>query len=298
MTEDFQELLYVVEDGIATITLNRPDKLNTLTNRMVHELVAAFDLVDADDDVHAVIVTGAGRAFCGGADMSIAGADTFEKTSDSADPDAPDDTAALKKRDGGGIVTLRIFQCLKPVIGAVNGAAAGIGATMLLPMDARLASTDSKFGFVFVRRGIIPEACSNWFLPRLVGISQALEWCYRGDVFPAQEAVDGGLIKSLHEPDDLLPAARELAKSFVENGSAVSIAMTRQLMWRMLGASHPMEAHQVESATVPQLGAMADAKEGVMSFLEKRPAEFTLRPSTDMPAVYPWFEEPGFEPLD
>ena len=264
---------------------------------MVHDLVAAFDLVDADDEVRAVIVTGAGRAFCAGADMT-GGADTFEKTSESFDPDAEAESGGLKLRDGGGVVALRIFSCLKPVIAAVNGAAAGVGATMILPMDVRLASSESKFGFVFARRGIIPEACSSWFLPRVVGITQALEWSYRGDVFPPAEALDGGLIKSIHDPEDLLPAAREVARSFVENTSAVSIAMTRQMMRRMLGAVHPMTAHQINSAAVPQLGASADAREGVESFFEKRPANFTLGPSGNMPAVYPWFTEPDFEPLD
>ncbi len=324
-----EQLTYAVEDRIATITLNRPDTLNAFTSRMVHEMVACLDETDADDDVRAVIITGAGRGFCAGADMS-SGEDTFEKTSGPYDPASRSDQRREQEasgvrpnpasgerssrsdhaieqeasgvrpdnkraRDGGGIVSLRMFNSLKPLIAAVNGPAAGVGATMLLPMDVRIASTTSKFGFVFTQRGIVPEACSSWFLPRVVGISQALEWCYRGDVFGPEEALAGGLIKSIHEPDDLMAAARTIATQIAESTSSISISMTRQLLWRMLGAAHPMEAHQVESAAVPQLGSMADAKEGVTSFFEKRPAEFTLGPSKDMPAVFPWFTDPEFE---
>lgn len=293
---ELEQLTYEVEDRIATITMNRPDKLNAFTSRMVLEMVACLDETDADDAVRAVIITGAGRGFCAGADMS-SGDDTFEKTSGAdIDPDSPH--AQLRKRDGGGIVSLRMFNSLKPLIAAVNGPAAGVGATMLLPMDVRLGSTESKFGFVFTQRGIIPEACSSWFLPRVVGISQALEWCYRGDVFGPDEALAGGLIKSIHEPDDLLPAARAVARQIADSTSSISISMTRQLLWRMLGADHPMQAHQVESAAVPQLGSMADAKEGVTSFFEKRPPKFSLGPSNDMPSVYPWFTEPDFDALD
>ncbi len=289
---DFQQISYEVEDRIATLTLNRPDKLNAFTSRMVHEVCGAFDLADADDDVRAVIVTGAGRAFCAGADMSEGGA-TFQKTS-GADIDPDSEQSSLKGRDGGGIVSLRIFNSLKPVIAAVNGPAVGVGSTMLLPMDIRLASNTARFGFVFTQRGIVPEAASSWFLPRVVGISQALEWSFLGDVFEADEALSGGLVRSLHEPDDLMPAARAIATRLAEKTSSVSVAMARQQLWRMLGASHPMEAHRVESKAVPQLGAAADAIEGVTSFLEKRPAEFTLGPANDMPEVYPWFDEPGF----
>lgn len=306
-------MTYLVEDRIATITFNRPDKLNAFTSRMVHEFCGALDEADADDDVRAVIVTGAGRAFCAGADMSEGG-DTFTKTSGNYDSNGErssrsdhgggegmstgsvDNTAAssLKGRDGGGIVSLRIFRSLKPVIAAVNGVAVGVGSTMLLPMDIRLASTDARFGFVFTQRGIVPEAASSWFLPRVVGISQALEWSFLGDVFEAEEALSGGLVRSLHEPDDLIPAARAIATRLVERTSAVSVAMARQQLWRMLGESHPMAAHRVESKAVPQLGGAADAIEGVTSFLEKRPPEFTLGPANDMPDVYPWFEEPDF----
>lgn len=302
----YQQLTYEVDERIATITLNRPDKLNAFTSRMVHEFCGALDEADADDDVRAVIVTGAGRAFCAGADMSEGGS-TFTKTSGDFFPngernsrsDHVDDVemstgSVDKKRDGGGIVSLRIFRSLKPIIAAVNGPAVGVGSTMLLPMDIRLASTDARFGFVFTQRGIVPEAASSWFLPRVVGISQALEWSFLGDVFEAEEALSGGLVRSLHEPDDLIPAARAIATRLAERTSSVSVAMARQQLWRMLGESHPMAAHRVESQAVPQLGGAADAIEGVTSFLEKRPPEFTLGPANDMPAVYPWFEEPEF----
>ena len=289
---DFEQITYEVSDRIATLTLNRPDKLNAFTGQMVFEVCKAFDLADADDDVRAVIVTGAGRGFCAGADMSE-GADTFEKTSGS-DIDSSSEMGALQGRDGGGVVSLRIFNSLKPVIAAVNGPAVGVGSTMLLPMDIRLASTSARFGFVFTQRGIVPEAASSWFLPRVVGISQALEWSFLGDVFEAEEALAGGLVRSLHQPDDLLPAARAIATRLAERTSSVSVAMARQQLWRMLGESHPMAAHRVESKAVPQLGAAADAVEGVTSFLEKRPPNFTLGPANDMPDVYPWFEEPEF----
>ena len=293
---DLQQLTYEVEDRIATITLNRPDKRNAFTARMVHETIAALDEADADDDVRAIIVTGAGGSFCVGADMAEAGVDTFKKTSGS-DIDPNSEQAELRGRDGGGIVSLRLFQSLKPVIGAVNGVAVGVGSTMLLPMDIRLSSTDARFGFVFSQRGIVPEAASSWFLPRVVGISQALEWSFSGRVFDAEEALAGGLVKSLHEPDELIPAARAIATQLVESTSSVAVAMARQQLWRMLGASHPMEAHQVESAAVPQLGAKADVAEGIASFFEKRPPNFTLGPANDMPDVYPWFDEPEFESL-
>lgn len=293
---DFKQITYEVANRIATITLNRPDKLNAFTSRMVHEMLGAFDEADADDDVRAVIITGAGRGFCAGADMS-SGADTFEKTS-GADM-ADDDPSGLKNRDGGGIVSLRIFNSLKPVIGAINGPAVGVGSTMLLPMDIRLASMTARFGFVFTQRGIVPEAASSWFLPRVVGISTALEWCLSGRVFEADEALASGLVRSLHEPEDLIPAARTIAAQIAENTSAVSVTMARHQLWRMLGESHPMAAHRVESKAVPQLGAGADAVEGVTSFFEKRPPNFTMGPSRDMPDVFPWWTEPEFhEPED
>lgn len=292
--DTFGDISYAVDGPLATITLNRPDRLNAFTVRMQRELVAALDEIDADDRVRAVIVTGAGRGFCAGADLG-GGGDTFNADAQSGDEGAIEGGAAeMEHRDEGGLLTLRIFECTKPVIAAINGAAVGVGATMTLPMDIRLASTQSKFGFVFARRGIVPEACSSWFLPRLVGISQAAEWCYRGRVFGADEALAGGLVRSLHEPDDLLGAAQELAEEIAHSTSAVSIALTRAMLWRMLGASHPMDAHEVDSPGIAYLGKSADAREGVVSFLEKRPPAFTDTVSADMPPFYPWWEERRF----
>jgi enoyl-CoA hydratase/carnithine racemase len=283
----FTEIDYSVADHIATITLNRPDKLNAFTGVMMKELIAAFDKADADDDVRVVIVTGAGRGFCAGADLS-AGGDTFNDGSLSTD-------AATKfRRDGGGTVTLRIFAMHKPVIGAINGPAVGIGATMTLPMDFRLASDAAKIGFVFTRRGIVPEACSSWFLPRLVGIAQAQEWVMTGRVFRADEALAGGLVRSVHPAGELLDAARTLAKEIIDNTAPVSVALARQMMWRMLGASHPMDAHRVDSRGIQIRGRSNDVKEGVMSFLEKRPAKFVDRVSSDMPDIFPGWSEPEF----
>ncbi|MGZ4765083.1 MAG: crotonase/enoyl-CoA hydratase family protein [Ilumatobacteraceae bacterium] len=274
------QIVYDVDDRIATITLNRPDQLNAFTTTMMRELIDAFDRADSDDDVRAVIVTGAGRGFCAGADLSTGGA-TFAKGG------SDEQTSAAVPRDGGGMVSLRIFECTKPVIAAINGAAVGVGITMALPMDIRLVSTSAKIGFVFARRGIVPEACSAWFLPRLVGISQALEWCYSGRVFGADEALAGGLVRSIHEPDDLLPAARALAAELVDQSAPVSVALTRRMLWSMLTADHPMEAHRVDSRAILQRGRSADAREGVESFLEKRPAVFTDRVSDGLPDVFP-----------
>lgn len=287
----FEAISTELSDHVFTITLNRPDKLNAYNLAMQQELIAAFDEADANDEVRAVIVTGAGRAFCAGADLS-AGGQTFDYAKRA---DGQGFTGADPRRDGGGTVTLRIFECLKPVIAAVNGPAVGIGATMLLPMDIRLASTEARFGFVFTRRGITPEAASSWFLPRLVGISRALEWSMTGRVFPAQEALEGGLVRSLHAPADLLPAARALAREIADHAAPVSVALARQMMWRMLGADHPMEAHKVDSRSIIARGAMADAKEGVTAFLEKRPATFGDRVSADMPDFFPWWQPRRFE---
>ena len=284
---EYQQLRLDIEDRIATITLNRPDRLNAFTVQMAKEVIAAFDETDNDDAVRAVIVTGAGRGFCAGADLS-SGPGTFDAGGRAGD----DDPAQI--RDTGGLVTLRIFESLKPVIGAINGPAVGIGVTMTLPMDVRLASTSAKMGFVFARRGIVPEACSSWFLPRVVGISRAAEWCLSGRVFDAQEAKEGGLVRSLYAPDDLLPAARALASEIAENTSAISVAVTRQMLWRMLGADHPMAAHEIDSRAVNQLGRGADAHEGVQSFLEKRPAVFRGSASRDLPPVVPWWPERSF----
>lgn len=284
---DFTQIRYEVEDSVATLTLSRPEKLNAFTLTMMREMVAAFDLADADDSVRAVIVTGEGRAFCAGADLS-AGESTFDHTETSAH------RAGRVPRDGGGMLTLRIFRSQKPVIGAINGAAVGVGATMTLPMDIRLASTSARFGFVFSRRGIVPEAASSWFLPRVVGISRALEWTFAGRVFDAAEALDGGLVRSLHAPDELIPAARALAADIAANTSPVSVALARQMMWRMLGASHPMAAHRTDSRAMLALGRSADAREGVTSFLEKRDAVFTDRVSEGIPDVFPEWDEPEF----
>ena len=287
MAGEFSTLEYEIKDHILTIRLNRPDRMNAFTTPMANELVALFDLADADDAVRVIIVTGNGRAFCAGADLG-AGAGTFDYDSNghAADEAAP--------RDTGGLVSLRIFNSKKPVIGAINGAAVGIGVTMTLPMDIRLASEKARFGFVFARRGIVPEAASSWFLPRVVGISQAMEWCLRGHVFDASEALAGGLVKAVYPEDELLPAAYALAREIADNAAPVSVALTRQMLWRMLSADHPMDAHKLDSRGVYFRGKQADAKEGVSSFLEKRPALFSDRPSADMPEFYPWWEEPDY----
>ena len=288
-----QTLLYSVDDAVATITLNRPEKMNAFTAQMRDDLVAALDETDADDAVRAVIITGAGRAFCAGADLS-SGGKTFDYA---ARADAAREAYKVGDvyRDGGGIVTLRIFSSLKPVIGAINGAAVGIGLTMQLPMDIRLASTDARFGFVFARRGITPEAASSWFLPRLVGMQTALEWCFTGRVFAAQEALDKGLVRSLHAPLDLLPAARALAREIADNTAPVSIALTRQMLWRMAGAEHPMLAHRIDSRAIQARGQSADAREGVSSFLAKRAPVYPNTVSGDMPDFFPWWDEPAFK---
>ena len=289
-----QTIRYDVTEGIATLTLNRPEKLNAFTAQMRDEMIAVFDETDRDDAVRAVIVTGAGRAFCAGADLSSAGGSTFDYAS-RRDALREETKVGDVYRDGGGLVTLRIFRSLKPVIGAINGAAVGIGVTMQLPMDIRIASTEARFGFVFARRGIVPEAASSWFLPRLVGVQTALEWCMAGRIFPAQEAFDRGLVRSLHAPGDLLPAARTLALELTQHSSPVSVAMTRQMLWRMAGAEHPMHAHRLDSRAIQARGRSSDAREGVASFLEKRPALWPDRVSRDMPGFLDWGSAPPFE---
>src|ERR1700712_343611 len=284
---DYTQILYDVADHVATITLNRPEALNAFTGTMMNEIIDAFDRIDADDDVRAVIVTGAGRGFCAGADLS-SGGETFSRGGSDVQTDAG------VPRDGGGLVSLRIFACKKPVIGAINGPAVGVGVTMTLPMDIRMASESARFGFVFARRGIVPEACSSYFLPRVVGISQATEWCFTGRVFPASEALAGRLVRSVHAPDELLRAGRALAAEIAENASPVSVALTRQMLWRMLGADHPMEAHRVDSRGILERGRSEDSKEGVVSFLEKRPAVFPLKVSTDLPDIFPGYVERSF----
>lgn len=291
----FDEIKLEKEDGIATLTLYRPDNMNAFTGKMMQEMIKAFDITDADDDVKVVIVTGHGeRAFCAGADLS-SGAKTFDYDARANDGEAGRSEKVDIQRDGGGRVTLRIFESLKPVIGAINGAAVGIGVTMQLPMDIRIASDNARFGFVFNRRGINPEAASSWFLPRLVGISKALEWCYSGRVFPAQEALEGGLIRSIHPQAELMDAARAIGMEIAENTAAVSTTLTRHLMWRMLGASHPMEAHIVDSVAIYERGRSADAREGVMSFLEKRKPTYPVKVSEGLPSFWPWWDDPEFK---
>jgi enoyl-CoA hydratase/carnithine racemase len=284
---EFQDILYEVSEGIATITLNRPDKLNAFTGRMMHEIISALDITDADDDVKVVIFTGAGRAYCAGADLS-SGGDTFSKGGSDVQ------TKQGVPRDGGGLVSLRIFNSQKPVIGVINGAAVGVGVTMTLPMDFRLASDTAKFGFVFAKRGIVPEACSSYFLPRLVGISQATEWVYTGRVFGAEEALAGGLVRSVHAGDDLMRTARGIAREIADNTAPVSVAMSRRMLWQMLGASHPMEAHRADSRGIMERGRSADSKEGVVSFLEKRSAVYPDKVSDGLPDIFPQWQEPEF----
>lgn len=286
----YEQIRYEVENNILTITLNRPEKLNAFTPVMMNEMIDALDRADADDEVRAIIVTGEGRAFCAGADLS-SGADTFKHEGSS------DEKSGEQKirRDGGGLLTLRIYECLKPIISACNGPAVGIGATMQCAMDIRLASENAKYGFVFAKRGIVPEACSSWFLPRIVGISQALEWTYSGRVFDAKEAHDKGFVRSTHDPDDLMQAAKSLAAEFADQTSAISVTLIRQMMWKMLGADHPMEAHKVDSRGIFYMGKSPEAAEGVTSFLEKRPADFPGKVSKDLPEYFPWWKDRNFE---
>lgn len=289
----FVEIEYQVDEQIATITLNRPTRLNAFSEKMVEEVVSAIDLADNDDDVRVVILTGQGRAFSAGADLS-AGERTFdyddERSGRGLSPQAGNTTVP---RDRCGRITLQLFNCRKPVISAVNGAAVGMGCTLLLATDMRLASETARFGFVFTKRGIAPEGASTYFLPRIVGVSQAAEWFYTGRLVDAVEARAAGLVRSVHPPDELIPAARALAKEISE-AAPVSVALTRQMLWRMLGANHPMYAHRVDSRAVYATGAGADAREGISSFLEKRPPEFTGRVSSDIPDIFPDWVEPEY----
>ena len=290
----YQQIKYDVADGVATITMNRPEKLNAFTGVMMAEMIAAFDEADADDAVRCVLVTGEGRAFCAGADLT-GGGSTFDYESEDDDsPVGPNGElryANESARDSGGLLTLRIFECLKPVIGAINGPAVGIGSTMTLAMDIRLASETARMGFVFTRRGIVPEACSSFFLPRVVGISQALDWCLSGRVFDAAEALAGGLVKQVLPAGQLLARANELAREIADNTSPVSVALTRQMLWRGLGFQHPMDAHQIDSRLILSRGRSGDAKEGVTSFLEKRTPSYPDTVSGDMPDFFPWWSE-------
>jgi enoyl-CoA hydratase/carnithine racemase len=286
MTSEFEQIRAELGDGVLTITLNRPERLNAWTETMGRELMAALDRADADDEVRVVIVTGAGRGFCAGADLA-SGGETFDHRAQGRPDEVP--------RDGGGRFVLRVFECTKPVIAAINGPAVGVGATMTLPMDIRLAADDARIGFVFARRGIVPEACSSWFLPRLVGISQAMEWVATGRVFGAPEALEAGLVRSLHPGDELLGAARQIVREIAENTAPVSVALARRLMWTMLGAEHPMLAHRADSRAMFARGRSADAREGITSFLEKRPAQFPDRVSDGLPEVFPGWTAPRFE---
>lgn len=291
---DFETAKLDIADGVATLTLNRPDRMNAFNETMVRDMVAAFDITDANDDVRAVIVTGAGKAFCAGADLASAG-DTFdyEKRLKARGVDNPFDEA--RTRDGGGIVGLRIYESLKPVIAAINGAAVGVGATMTLPMDIRLAVEGAKMGFVFARRGIVPETLSSYFLPRLVGVSAALEWTMTGRVFLSEEGHARGLIRSLHKPDELLPAAHAIAREIADNTAPVSVALSRRMMLDMLDATHPMEAHRLESRLMVARGKGGDAKEGVTAFLEKRAPKYPDKVSSDLPQPFPWRPTPPFK---
>ncbi len=290
---DFTTLTLENRDGIALVTFARPEKMNTFNPQVMQDMIDVFDATDADDSIRAVIITGAGRAFCAGADLGTAGGDTFNYEKRDSGKEI---IANGIRRDGGGRVVLRIFRSLKPVIAAVNGAAVGVGVTMQLPMDFRLASTTAKFGFVFSRRGITPEACSSWFLPRLVGMPAALDWVYSGRVFGAEEALQKGLVQSLHAPEDLLPAAFELAKQVTAHSSPVSVALSRQMMWRMMGAAHPMDAHVVDSRALQARGRQDDVKEGIAAFMEKRDAAFPNKVSSDVPELFPGGLFPGGEP--
>ena len=285
---DYTQIRYEVADGIATLTLNRPDQLNAFTGTMMNEIIDAFDRSDADDNVRVIVITGAGRGFCAGADLSSGGA-TFAKGGSDVKTKVEGVT-----RDGGGLTSLRIYESHKPVIGAINGAAVGVGVTMTLPMDIRLASTTAKFGFVFARRGIVPEACSSWFLPRVVGINKAAEWVYTGRIFTAQEALEAGLVRSVHEPDELLNAAYAIAREIADNTAPVSVALSRHMLWRGLSLDHPMEAHKMDSRGIAVRGPSADAIEGVTSFLEKRPARFPNKVSEGLPDIFPGWDEREF----
>ena len=282
---DFETIRYEVADRVLTITLDRPDRLNAWTPTMQAELIEALDRADADDEVRAIVVTGAGRAYCAGADLERGG-ETFDWRERQTGDEPP--------RDGGGRFTLRVFDLTKPIIAAINGPAVGVGITMTLPMDVRIAAENTKMGFVFTRRGIVPEACSSWFLPRLVGISRAMEWAATGRVFRSEEALEAGLVRSLHPPEEVLPAALELAREIAGNTAPVSVALARRMMWSMLGEVHPMQAHRADSRGMFARGQSADAREGVTSFLEKREPEFTDRVSDGLPDVMPWREQPSF----
>jgi len=284
---NFTQITYEKDGRVATITLNRPDRLNAFTPVMGMELIQALDAADADDEVRAIVVTGAGRGFCAGADLSAGPGRAFSSH----------EIPREEFRDGGGPIPLKLFDLKKPVIAAINGPAVGVGITMTLAMDVRLASNKAKMGFVFARRGIAMDACSSWFLPRIVGLSQSLDWVLSGRVFPAEEALAAGLVSRVLKPEELLPEALALARDIANNTSAITVALSRQLLWKMMGANHPMEAHRIESLCVHDMGRSEDCREGVASFLEKRPPRFTMKPSQDMPDFYPWWTDRPFKPV-
>lgn len=292
----YETILYEVADHIATVTLNRPDKLNAFNSQMAQELIDALDRIDADDNVRAVIFTGSGRAYCAGADLGK-GAETFDISTLPGSPVRPDgsiDYSQPSARDPGGLLTLRIFRCLKPVIAAINGPAVGIGATMILPMDIRIASEEARIGFAFGRLGIVPEAASSYFLPRLVGISRALEWCYHGRLLSVAEVMAAGLVRSSFPTTGLIEAARTIAREIADHTAPVSIALIRQMLWRGLGMSDPMQAHQIDSRGLLSRGTSPDAAEGVSAFLQKRSPRFPDKVSSDMPDFFPWWTEEAF----
>lgn len=284
----YEHISYDVADGVLTITLDRPEQLNAFTTTMQNELIDACDRADADDSIRVIVVTGRGRGFCAGADLS-GGPSTFDASARGRTTDISE------YRDGGGQVTLRFFELKKPIIAAINGPAVGVGITMTLAMDIRLASENARMGFVFSRRGIVPEACSSWFLPRIVGPQQAMEWVSTGRVFNAQEALAGRLVRSVHAPDALLPAAYALAREIADNTAPVSVALCRQLVYRGLVADHPMKAHMADSRGILVMGQSADVKEGVAAFLEKRAPNFQMSVSRDLPDLFPFYRTPEFE---
>ncbi len=287
----YTQIKYDVQGPVALVTLHRPEKMNAFTRTMMAEIIDAMDEADGDDRVRAVVFTGSGeRAFCAGADLTPEGGGHVF-----SDPETVEDLSDERVRDGGGRLTLRLFEAKKPLIAACNGVAVGVGATMQLPMDLRLAADSARFGFVFARRGIVPEAASSWFLPRLVGLQTALEWCMTGRIFDADEALQRGLIRSVHAQGELLDAAFALAHEIARNTSAVSVAMTRAMLWRLSAAEHPMAAHRIDSRAIYLLSRSADAREGIASFLEKRPPAYPGTVSGDMPDFYPWWEQPRYE---
>lgn len=289
MPYDYETIACTVRDHVATVELARPEAMNSVTTQMVHELIEVFGETDTDPDVRVVVVTGRGRAFCAGADLS-GGSSALDAQERGWGDDVED------YRDTGGLIALAAFRSTKPIIGAVNGVAAGLGATMLLPMDVVLAAESARFAFVFARRGIVPEACSTWFLPRRVGISTAAEWMFTGRKVSAEEAHEAGLVRSVHPDDELLEAAYALAREIVDNTAPVAVGMIRQMLWQFSGSAHPMDAHRVDSRLNFELGSTPDVVEGITSFLEKRPPRFPGRLPEDAPAGYPWWTDPEFTP--